>query len=73
MVLKPFIKPFEAPQRSVKIKNQIFILMQLTTMNGAGRVNTTHDIFWLRVNLINHRAGNTRVVVDVSSNLLFAC
>ena len=47
--------------------------MQLTTMNGAGRVNTTHDMFWLRVNLINHRAGNTRVVVDVSSNLLFAC
>ena len=37
--LKTIIKPFEAPQRSVKTKIKlIFILMQLSKMHGAGRV-----------------------------------
>ena len=37
--LKTFIKPFEAPQRSVKKKkNLIFISMQLSEMHGTGRV-----------------------------------
>ena len=37
--LKAFIKPFEAPQRSVKINfNLIFILIQLSEMHGTGRV-----------------------------------
>ena len=35
------MKPFEAPQRSVKIKfNFIFILMQLSEMHGRGKVST---------------------------------
>ena len=34
--LKAFIKPFEAPQRSVKIKiNLIFISIQLSEMHGT--------------------------------------
>ena len=35
--LKAFIKPFEAPQRSVKIKNslKIFISIQLSEMSGS--------------------------------------
>ena len=38
--LKSIIKPFEAPQRSVKKKkiNLILILMQLSEMHGTGRV-----------------------------------
>ena len=37
--LKAFIKPFESPQRSVKIKIKlIFILIQLSKTRGAGRV-----------------------------------
>ena len=37
--LNAFIKPFEAPQRSVKIKfNLIFICAQLTEMHGTLRV-----------------------------------
>ena len=37
--IKAFIKPFEAPQRSVKIKfNSIFISIQLSEMNGSLRV-----------------------------------
>ena len=37
--LNAFIKPFEAPQRSVKIKfNLIFICVQLTEMHGTLRV-----------------------------------
>ena len=36
---KAFIKPFEALQRSVKIKIKlIFILIQPSEMDGAGRV-----------------------------------
>ena len=35
--LKAFIKPFEAPQRSVK-KNLIFISKQPSEMNVTGRV-----------------------------------
>ena len=34
---KAFIKPFEAPQRSMKIK-LIFILIQLCEIHGVGRV-----------------------------------
>ena len=38
--LKAFIKPFEAPQRSVKIKIYlIFVPIQLSEMHRAGRVN----------------------------------
>ena len=41
---KTFIKPFEAPQRSEKIKIKfIFILIQLSEMHRAGRVNTEFD------------------------------
>ena len=37
--LNAFIKSFEAPQRSVKIKfNLIFICVQLTEMHGTLRV-----------------------------------
>ena len=37
---RAFIKPFEAPRRSVKIKIKfIFILIQLSEMRRAGRVN----------------------------------
>ena len=40
--LKPFKKPFQAAQRSEKIKisKLIAILMQLSETQGAGRVNT---------------------------------
>ena len=40
-VLKTFIKSFEAPHGSVKIKIQvnIFFLIQLIEMQGAGKVN----------------------------------
>ena len=38
--LKAFIKPFEAPERSMKTKFKfILILIQLSEMHGAGRVN----------------------------------
>ena len=40
--MKALIKPFEASQKNVKIKikvNLILILMQLSEMYGAGRVN----------------------------------
>ena len=38
--LKAFIKPFEALQRSVKIKIKlIFIIIQLSEMNGAKSVD----------------------------------
>ena len=38
--LKAFIKPFEAPQRNVKIKFKlIFILIQLFEMQMTGKVN----------------------------------
>ena len=37
--LKTFIRPLEAPQGNVKIKFMlIFILIQLSEMHGAGRV-----------------------------------
>ena len=36
-VFKAFIKPFEAPQRSVKMK--IFISIQLLEMPGTGSIN----------------------------------
>ena len=36
--LKTFMKPFEAQQRRVKIKNLIYILIQLSEMHGTGRV-----------------------------------
>ena len=37
--LKTFIKPFEAPQRSMKIKfNLMFISIQLSEMHETGRV-----------------------------------
>ena len=39
-VFKAFIKPFEAPQRSVKIKNLTFISIQLSEMHGTGRDKT---------------------------------
>ena len=35
--MKAFIKPFEPPQRSMKIK-LIFILIQLCEIHGVGRV-----------------------------------
>ena len=35
---KAFIKPFDATQRSLKI-NLIFVLIQLSEMHRAGRVN----------------------------------
>ena len=35
--LKDFIKPFEAPQRNVKI-NLIFVLIQLSEIHALGRV-----------------------------------
>ena len=38
-VLKAFVKPFEAPQRSVK-KKLIFIFIQLSEMHGTGKVNS---------------------------------
>ena len=45
-----FIKPFEAPQRSVKIKfKSIFILIQLSEMHGAGTVTCKHLVFWYTV------------------------
>ena len=38
--LKAFIKPFEAPQRSLKIKTYVnFVLIQLPEMHGARKVN----------------------------------
>ena len=38
--LKAFIKPFEAPQRNMKIKISVnFYLIQHSEMLGAGRVN----------------------------------
>ena len=37
--LNALTKPSEAPQGSVKIKNQVFILIQLSEMHGAGRDN----------------------------------
>ena len=44
--LKAFLKPFEAPQRSVKIKIYlIFISIQLSEMNGMGRVKQTEDYY----------------------------
>ena len=40
---KAFIKPFEAPQRSVKIKIYlIFVPIQLSEMHRAGRDNIFH-------------------------------
>ena len=37
---KAFVKPFQAPQKSVKIKLKLnFILLQFSEMHGAGRVN----------------------------------
>ena len=38
--LKAFTKPFEIPQRSVRI---IFILIQLSEMHGTGRVKASKD------------------------------
>ena len=41
MVLKTFIKPFEAPQRSVKTNTKfISISIQLAEMHGVERVKT---------------------------------
>ena len=41
--LKTFIKPFEAPQRSVKIKVYVnFISIQLSEMHGTEKVNDMH-------------------------------
>ena len=37
-VVKAFIKPFEAPQRSVKIKIVLFNSIQLSEMHGMGKV-----------------------------------
>ena len=37
--VKAFLKPFEVPRRSVKIKS--FILIQLSPMYGTGRVKRT--------------------------------
>ena len=42
---KAFIKPFQTPQRSVKIKIKvIFILIHLSEMNGVGRVNLRKNV-----------------------------
>ena len=44
--LKTFIKPFEAPQRSVKIKFKlIFISIQLSEMDRKGRANFQGPMF----------------------------
>ena len=44
LALKAFIKPFEAPQRSVKIKIQVnFYLLQLSKMHGTGRVKNENN------------------------------
>ena len=38
-ILKAFIKPFEAPQRSAEIKFKLFFIsIQLSEMHGAERV-----------------------------------
>ena len=43
--LKTFIKPFEAPERSVKIKFAfILILIQLSEMHGVGRVDISSKL-----------------------------
>ena len=43
--MKVFIKPFEAPQRSAKIKFEfIFVLIQLSEMRGVGRVKSTFPL-----------------------------
>ena len=38
-LLKAFIKPFEAPHRTVKIKIESFILLQLLKMHWEERVH----------------------------------
>ena len=52
--LKAFVKPFEAPQRNVKIKIEVFTSIQLSEMHRTGRVNifrtliTIHDTAFMK-------------------------
>ena len=60
--LKAFLKPFEAPQRSVKIKIYlIFISIQLSEMNGMGRVKQTEDYY----TIIQTRTSGVILIVSV--------
>ena len=60
--LKAFLKPFEAPQRSVKIKIYlIFISIQLSEMNGMGRVKQTEDYY----TIIRTRTSGVILIVSV--------
>ena len=57
-----FIKLFEAPQRSVKIKIYlIFISIQLSEMNGMGRVKQTEDYY----TIIRTRTSGVILIVSV--------
>ena len=59
--LKAFIKPFDAPQGSVKKKiNLIFISMQLSEMHGTGRVKAEY-VFLLSP---NYRFLNCRLMFN---------
>ena len=50
---KAFVKPFEALQRSVKMKIKlIIILIQLSKMHGVGEVKTENASFFSYLNLI---------------------
>ena len=60
--LKAFLKPFEVPQRSVKIKIYlIFISIQLSEMNGMGRVKQTEDYY----TIIRTRTSGVILIVSV--------
>ena len=60
--LKAFLKPFEAPQRSVKIKIYlIFISIQLSEMNEMGRVKQTEDYY----TIIRTRTSGVILIVSV--------
>ena len=40
---KAFMKPFEAPQGSVKIKSYVFISLQLSEMRRTGRFQKLYE------------------------------
>ena len=63
--MKAFIKPFEVPQRSAKIK---IISTQLSEMHGTGRVNMHYLLICLTMKKIQQTHENNNKQHEIKIN-----
>ena len=61
-ISKTFIKPFEVPQRSVKIKTQVNVLSSSGIKTGKGK------FFEIKAKRLEHRAHNLELMRAVDSS-----